>query len=529
MKEYYRKKWLKTKNYKFYNEFSRLRSLTKTLISDSYRSYIVNMETNIKSNPAEIWKSLNNRRGHSRIPNTLHDEKFEYSEPYSIVNAFADFFSSSFSLNDPILITDSVNSTVPFGFPLICEDDLTSVMERFSNKCTSGDDLIPSFLIRDCRLVFAKPLSILFNLAIKTCTFPSLWKRARISPVFKNGDKSCIPNYRPVCILSNFGKVFEKVLYQVIYNKVKSYISPYQHGFVSGRSTDTNLSIIAQYLAEEVDNRGRVDVIYTDLSKAFDKIQHNILIQKLNNFGLNTDALALIESYLSSRVCYVYYNGFTSREFIATSGVPQGSHLGPLLFVLFINDLLLSLSCPVLAYADDIKLYVSINFYNEVLLLQSNLNVLTQWCMTHKLILNKQKCFFVTFTITHSPLLTQYMIDGYRLDKKDCMKDLGVVFDSTLTFVKHLNCVCSSVSKSLGFVMRTCRNFSDLNLMKQLFYSYVLSKIEYGILVWSPIYASHALMLDKIYRRFLKYLSYRIDGAYPERGTSSVIYDDLFV
>ncbi|KAJ3661981.1 hypothetical protein Zmor_006351 [Zophobas morio] len=188
-----------------------------------------------------------------------------------------------------------------------------------------------------------------------------------------------IPNYRRIGILSNFSKVFEQVLYSAIYNHVKNYISPQQHGFVSGRSTVTNLATVTQYLAEKIDNRGHVDIIYTDFSRAFDTIQH-ILLHKLSYFGLTDSALALIRSYLYDRVAYVFYNGYASSEFIVASGVPQGSNLGPLLFTLFINDLLLQLSCPALAYADDVKLYHEISSVGNMDLLQLNLNRIIQWC-----------------------------------------------------------------------------------------------------------------------------------------------------
>ena len=162
--------------------------------------------------------------------------------------------------------------------------------------------------------------------------FPVKWKVSKITPVFKDGNKADIHNYRPVALLSNLSKVFEIVVHKRIYPVISQYISENQHGFISGRSTTTNLVQISQYIATAMDQKQQVDVIYTDFSKAFDSIDHSILLGKLDSFGFDINLLMLFKNYLENRSFYVSYNNFCSQLSTAPSGVPQGSILGPLLF-----------------------------------------------------------------------------------------------------------------------------------------------------------------------------------------------------
>lgn len=356
------------------------------------------------------------------------------------------------------------------------------------------------------------------NLSISSCTFPERWKITRIVPVHKKGDSSLLSNYRPISIISNFAKLYEKVLYRDIYSCTRSSISTSQHGFLPGRSTVTNLATLSQVVGETLDKRGRVDVIYTDLSKAFDLIDHEILLLKLSSYGFVPSCMNLLRSYLYRRQCYVTYNGYSSSVFVPTSGVPQGSNLGPLLFVLFLNDLLLKFNCPILAYADDIKIYSEITSVEDSSLLQDNLDVLVRWCEDSKLKLNIDKCCVVIYTRSSTICNASYHMNGTYLNVVAEVKDLGVLFDSTLTFKAHVSEVCSAALRSLGFVMRVSRYFNDTRVLKSLYFSFVLSKIEYASLIWYPLYASDSIPLDRIHRRFLKYLTFKTTGDYPERG-----------
>lgn len=518
LKNYYRRHWKSTNSEYYQEQFKRLRAMCKTDISLAYKTYLSRIQESIKNEPRQLFNFVRSKQGISRIPSNLIIDGRNVNDPQHIVQSFANMFLNKQTTSSIPVVCDLQSNRIPIILSHASEEDLIRTMARFADKNTAGDDGIPSFLLRDTRYVLAEPLLILINLAIDKSVFPDTWKRARLIPIHKKGDSSLIGNYRPISILSNFAKIFESVIYHQIINNVRPALSTYQHGFLPGRSTVTNLSLITQYIAEHLDMRGQVDVIYTDFSSAFDTVDHGILLKKLSCFGFTHSFITLMASYLTRRTNYVFYNGFSSDDFFSISGVPQGSNLGPLLFILFINDLLTDLSCPALAYADDLKIYSSISTHNDVALLQKDLDYIAAWCLENNLKLNISKCICVTYTRKSNPIFQNYTVDGTPLNRSDSFQDLGIWFDAHLSFSLHIDRLALATSKKLGFIMRTCRQFTDVDMIKSLYFAFVNSCLEYCSIIWSPYYLCHQLQLERIHRRFLKFLSFKLDGEYPIRG-----------
>lgn len=310
-----------------------------------------------------------------------------------------------------------------------------------------------------------------------------------------------------ICVPS---KIFEIICHEIIYSHIKSSISDYQHGFMENKSTLTNLMCFSHTLNTVVDDNGQVDVIFTDFAKAFDKVDHDILLKNLDGFGLSNRLLLMFASYLRDRKQYVVYKGARSEEFSTYSGVPQGSNLGPLLFLCLINDIpevVQHSSC--LIFADDFKIYKRINNVLDCYLLQTDLNNIFEWASKNRLFFNVKKCFQMTFSRKTINIAYNYDIDGSPLPDKNSIKDLGVTFDSELTFNLQIDNIVSRAFRLLGFVIRNSCNFKNEITLIRLFNIYVRSVIEYASLVWSPLYETHKNTIEKVQKKFLRYLYYK--------------------
>ena len=504
--------------------FKSVRSEIKRDVKIAYRDYICDLENNIKANPNKFWTHISRLKKQGGIPSQMSYNNKVLCNPADIVNAFATHFSSGYTdckatnLNE--FVCESYNDLIQFN--TISEADVFKALKKIKCNLTSGHDNIPGFLLSDCASVLSHPLSVIFNLIINSAIFPDIWKHSIISPIFKKGSRNTIENYRPISLICNFAKVFEFVLHKFLLFNVRSKISDCQHGFVSNRSTISNLCVFTQFVSESFDAMLQVDVAYTDFSKAFDKLNHDILLVKLSNFGFSASLLSLFKSYLSNRTQCVKYNGHVSDSISVLSGVPQGSVLGPLLFVIYINDIAKSISSNILMYADDLKIFRTVSSINDCRMLQDDLQKFLCWSNCNFLPVNFDKCFIMSFTNKNIQTLYPYDLNNTILTRVDSFCDLGVTFDSKLSFVNHINNICANALKSLGFILRCGSSFSDFDCLKILYFAYVRSKLEYASVVWSPFSRIHIDTLEKIQRRFLKYLAFRADGVYPPRGSSHI-------
>lgn len=241
------------------------------------------------------------------------------------------------------------------------------------------------------------------------------------------------------------------------------------------------------------------------MSKAFDRIVHDVLINKLDGMGFSVNLLQLLNSYLCDRQLHVVINGFMSKGFKQISGVPQGSNLGPLLFLLYVNDAVHTIRyAKCLLYADDLKIFHKVKSIDDCCNIQNDLTSFSDWCIVNGLSLNTSKCKVVHFTRNFNKIEYNYRIGNNFIDKCGSFKDLGVIFDNKLNFTEHLTNITSSALKNLGFIVRNTKSFTDTNSLRSLYASLVRPKLEYCSIVWSPFYQYKINSIENVQRRFLK-------------------------
>jgi hypothetical protein len=335
-----------------------------------------------------------------------------------------------------------------------------------------------------------------------------------VHPVFKSGKRNDIKNYRGITILSVLPKLFESMVHRILSFHLKRSIIPEQHGFYSGRSTVTNLVAFCGDLFKSTNSRLQLDVIYTDFAKAFDKIDHQILSDKLEKLNCKFVPMKWLLSYLSDRWQFVKCVDSASHLFRATSGVPQGSHIGPLLFTIFVNDVIDCFEfAKCLLFADDMKIFATVANVFDCNKLQNDLNRLSNWSTSNKLLLNVSKCKVLSFFRTRSPILQQYFLYDEAVNRIEYVTDLGVIFSSDLTFTKHINSIITRAFTMLGFIKRNCNDFCDPLTLKILYSAFVRSVLEYASPVWSPFYQCHSERIESVQKQFVLYALRRLPSA----------------
>ena len=315
--------------------------------------------------------------------------------------------SASFSLPECNVSEDAYLKTVE-----ISVEDVHDLLNKINPNKSAGDDGIHPRVLKECADELALPLQKIYQSSLSSGIVPESWKTATVTPLFKDDDRSAAENYRPISITSQVGKILEKLIRREImtYMQENDILSDDQHGFCKDRSCLTNLLEALEDITNMVDEGRIVDEIFLDFRKAFDKVSHERLLYKLHHVGIRDDLLAWITSFLKMRKQRVKVNGFVSSWADVTSGVPQGSVLGPILFVIFINDFPSLLQSSVKLFADDAKLYGDVSHVNGYLKLQKDLNACVDWANEWLMEFHPKKCKVIHYGKKNEKL--DYTLNG---------------------------------------------------------------------------------------------------------------------
>ena len=520
-KERCRRKLRKNETQELQAQYRRMRAMSKKMIKEAYREYVKSTEYRINTEPQKFWIYVNSKRKDVGTTTIMKHANREYSHPEDIANAFAEYFSSVYVKKQPLAnLKGNTRNVNIVSLRRFFESEIETAMIKLKPKRGVGPDGIPPYIYKACKELLVAPLTHVCNTILKTKVYPRSWTVSKVTPIPKGLATSDVQNYRPIAIPPVPAKIFESAIFLALYQQTLHKIPSQQHGFVKGRSIPTNLVELTHYVAQ-IHDRGlasQVDVIYTDFQKAFDKVDHDILFSKLDTAGYSEALLELFKSYLQDRKQYVVCKGRVSNLYECPSGVPQGSNLGPYLFLLYISDIQENLChSKCLLYADDLKMYREINNERDQQLLQQDLNELAKWGDENRLPLNINKCSKVTFTRRPSPISTTYSIRGEVLHSQEKVKDLGVILRSDLNFTDQVQSTINKANRNMGIIMRHSRLLSREGTMRTLYFALVRSHLDFAGAVSLPVARENLKRMERIQKRFLKHL-YFSDFGYHEPG-----------
>ena len=500
---------LKDSTYKNYKKHrNMIISLTRKSKKKYYSDYFTEYNTNIKKTWEGIRQLININKKKSISIRYINHENLSTSDNKEMANAFNSFYANIGNSienkipNSQTNFTHYLNQPVTSTFtPTLCTDsEIKAIIADFGVNKSSGPNSIPTNLLKEFSSLFIPPIKTLVNKSLYEGTFPSIFKLALICPIYKKSDKTKCVNYRPISLLSNLSKIFERIMYNRLegYLEHNKLIYDLQFGFRKKFSTDHALLSITEQIKNNFQNKNFSCGVFVDLEKAFDTVNHKILISKLKHYGFQDKTLSWLTSYLSNRTHKVTLNGEISDPKPVTCGVPQGSILGPLLFLIYINDMNKAIqNSQVYHFADDTNLLFS--HKNEKTLKKianKDLQNLYEWLCANRLSLNVAKTEFMIFRPPHKQLTNRVVLklNRTKIFESTKIKYLGIILDSRLTWKEHINELSKKLNRSMGMLFKT-RDFCPPSILKNLYHSIFNSHVNYGLPVWG--YASD-ILLDKI-------------------------------
>ena len=486
----------------FHDKYKRYRNLLSTLLKQSKKNYY-NDYFNINiSNIKNTWKGISsiisNSNNTLNAPSCLSYNNSFITNPQEVANVFNNYFCSiaknvhsqiKFSFRDFQFYLGNAFEKTFFTTPT---DNLevSDIIATLSINKSQGPNGIPTRILLMLKHDIAPILADLFNISFSSGVFPSILKIAKVIPVHKKHSRLDCNNYRPISILSNLDKILEKLMYNRLYRFLEDneLIYPLQFGFRKSYSTSLALLSLTENIKQEIDDGKFGCGIFIDFQKAFDTVDHNILINKLQHYGIRGIANDWFKSYLTDRKQFVSINGFNSDLEFNNCGVPQGSILGPLLFLIYINDLHNSIKfCKTHHFADDTNL---LYFNKSAKQLNKHVNYdlkhIVNWLNANKICLNVSKTELVVFKPLKKSLDHDLCIklNGKRLYPTSSVKYLGVRIDSNLNWKEHLNATAIKLNKA-NAILSKVRHYVNESTLKSIYYAIFESHFNYASIVWA--------------------------------------------
>ena len=480
--------------------------ILKKAIRETKQTYYNNQFYKNRNDMKNTWKTIKNvickTNGNQDIPNSFLINGNKVDDKQTIAENFNSYFTN-IGIDLASKITPPPNKifqnflTTPCQNNLnlhhIANQDVVNIINSLKSKSSTSHDNISSVLLKQIKNQIAEPLTLIINKTIDTGIFPNKLKIAKVIPIHKKDNNSLLDNYRPISILPAISKIFEKViLLQINHHFIENNLYyPSQYGFRQYHSTELTVLEIVDRILYQMD-QDRIPLnIYIDLSKAFDTIDHDILLHKLQYYGLRANSYKLIANYLTNRQQYVDFQNKNSSLLPISTGVPQGSILGPLLFIIYINDIAnASQVFNFISYADDTTLFISLNYDNannstpNAMILNNEIDKVSQWLALNKLSLNISKTKAMIFHTSKKRVNPpELKICNTDIQYIDNFLLLGIMIDKNLNWTPHLNYISKKISKTIG-ILKKVKHYLPTTNLKSIYNSLINSHINFGILCW---------------------------------------------
>jgi hypothetical protein len=517
----YYKIWKKSKDSKTRSHYKAIKYQVQRELRKDHWNYVESIVTsdstdtsygNTHSSPGKnFWTYIKSLKQDSNGVAPLKDRGQLISDAKGKAEILNKQYTSVFTHENTTNLPDLGPSPYPTMSPItVTAPGVHKLLCGLNPNKASGPDSIPPRLLKELALPLAPMLTAIFNKSLTSGSAPEDWKTANVTPIFKKGERFTPGNYRPVSLTSVCSKLLEHIMTKTILDHFDkhSILHDCQHGFRARRSCETQLVTFFHELAKTRLGGQQTDIIVMDFSKAFDKVPHKRLIQKLEFYGIRQNSLDWINSFLSNRKQRVVVDGEASQYADVLSGVPQGTVLGPLLFLAFINDLPNNLNSKVRLFADDCILYRPIVSHNDSLILQSDLDKLHAWETRWQMEFHPGKCKAMHITKSTKPIKHTYILNGTSLESVDTATYLGVDLASDLGWGPHINKIASKSNRTLGFLKRNLR-VGPQKVKTVAYQAMVRPSLEYCSTVWDPHHQKRIHQIEMVQRRAARYVTRR--------------------
>lgn len=506
-------------------QYKSYRNQLTALIKIAKKNYWQNVFEESKHDMKVTWKNINNilkkTSNKSDIPTIIKDAEKTYTAQKEISNAFNSFYSQigtnlahkiKKSMINPKHYLPDINLPNSFALLPTCTEEIIKIVKNFKPKISCGYDSISPKLLCQTYTGILEPLVYIINQSLITGIVPQNMKLAKVIPIYKSGDSSQIKNYRPISLLPSFSKILERIVYNRLYEFLLKHniLTSSQYGFRTGMSTELAILELQDRIAENLSNKKHCIGMFLDLSKAFDTLNHSILLTKLEHYGIRGIALSWFKSYLSNRQQFTSINDNVSTTANITCGVPQGSILGPLLFLIYINDITNASSIPnLILFADDTNLI----FENKDLSLlvknvNDEINLIAEWFKSNMLSLNIEKTKWIHFlkkTQTNNVPIS-VKIDGIEISQVKSINFLGITIQNNLQWEEHIAIKANKIAK-VNSILYRLKHFIPEQTKLNIYNALISPHLNYGLSAWGSATQSALKRLIVLQKKSLRAIS----------------------